>query len=76
MMQIKSTDNFWNWTINTMIPNLRASQWYNSKQPFGLRGFIDDKASRMMGYATMRQVRIKKGNNIGSNPNIHFWDQL
>ena len=44
-----------------MITGLRANVWYNDDQPIFLRGYINDKQSRIMGYATMRQLRIKRG---------------
>jgi len=38
---------------------LRAGKWYNKDRPIGLAGFINDKKSRMIGYATLRQSRVK-----------------
>ena len=38
---------------------LRANIWYNGDQPYGLAGFINDLSSRMVGYATFRQLRVK-----------------
>ena len=40
---------------------LRALNYYNNEQPLFLRGYINDKQSRIMGYATMRQLRVKAG---------------
>jgi len=56
-------DDYFNWMNNTAIPSLRADNWYNGKQPVGLRGFLDDRVSRIIGYATLRQLRIKKGSS-------------
>ncbi len=49
-----------------MAPSLRAGVWYDTQasQPVGLAGFINDRSSRMIGYATMRQIRVKKGEFI------------
>ena len=44
-----------------MAVGLRAGVWYNSSQPYGLAGFLNDYSSRMIGYATLRQVRVKDG---------------
>jgi len=44
-----------------MIPGVRADKWYNGFPPVGQRGFTADRVSRMMGYATVRQLRVKKG---------------
>jgi polycystin 1L2 len=41
---------------------LRAGKWYNEDQPIGLAGYINDKSSRMIGYATIRQLRMKNSN--------------
>ena len=41
---------------------LRASAWYNGGQPDGLGGFLNDFSSRMVGYATLRQLRVKNSN--------------
>jgi hypothetical protein len=38
---------------------LRANNWYNNGQPYGLAGFINDFSSRMVGYATLRQLRVR-----------------
>ncbi len=52
-------EDFWNWATGTLSPNLRATTWYNGKQPYGLAGFINDKTSRMLGYGILRQVRVQ-----------------
>ena len=54
-------DDYWSWLNTTAIPSLRADNWYNNKQPLGLRGFLDDYVSRVIGFATLRQLRIKQG---------------
>ncbi|CAF4162103.1 unnamed protein product, partial [Adineta steineri] len=57
--QILTIDDYWNWLNNSFISNLRAQQWYNDDQPINLNGYINDKTNRMIGWATMRQVRSK-----------------
>ena len=44
-----------------MAVGLRAGVWYNSSQPYGLAGFLNDYSSRMIGYATLRQIRVNNG---------------
>ncbi|KAF6032999.1 hypothetical protein EB796_008701 [Bugula neritina] len=56
--KIRNVSNFWYWTRETLIPGLRAAPWYNNQPPVNLRGFLDDKTSRIMGYAVIRQLRI------------------
>ncbi|GBM05889.1 hypothetical protein AVEN_172355-1, partial [Araneus ventricosus] len=57
---ITSTADFYKWTRNTLIPELIVGKWYNGDQPFGLRGFLNDRVNRIMGYGILRQVRIKE----------------
>ncbi|VDO16859.1 unnamed protein product [Rodentolepis nana] len=58
---INSIDGIWNWLEKVLLPNLRAGKWYNGMPPIGQRGFIGDRMNRIMGYATMRQVRVREG---------------
>ncbi|GFQ92473.1 polycystic kidney disease protein 1-like 2, partial [Trichonephila clavata] len=57
---ISGTADFYKWTRNTLIPELIVGKWYNGDQPFGLRGFLNDRVNRIMGYGILRQVRIKE----------------
>ena len=38
---------------------IRAQQWYNGQSPRNLSGFINDKSNRLIGWPTIRQLRIK-----------------
>ena len=60
--KINSANDFWTWANNVLVKELRADAWYNGDQPYGLAGYINDRASRMIGYATIRQIRTKNGN--------------
>jgi hypothetical protein len=53
--------DFWSWATNKLSPGLRANTWYNNLQPYGLAGYLNDWSSRMIGYATVRQLRAKNG---------------
>jgi hypothetical protein len=59
--KIKSNEDFWFWSINKLAVGLRANEWYNKGQPYGLAGFINDFSSRMIGYVALRQLRVKNG---------------
>ena len=59
--KIQNIDEFWSWSVGKLSTGLKASSWYNQKQPYGLAGFINDFSSRMIGYATLRQLRVKNG---------------
>ena len=41
------------------LGNIRAQQWYNKDSPRNLSGYLNDKTNRLIGWATMRQLRIK-----------------
>ena len=56
---MKTVDDFWLWSREVLAVGLRANTWYNGSQPYGLAGYINDFSSRMIGYATMRQIRVQ-----------------
>ncbi|CAF4321707.1 unnamed protein product, partial [Adineta steineri] len=57
--KISTINQYWNWLENSFISNIRAQEWYNGDAPRNLSGFINDKSSRLIGWVTMRQLRIK-----------------
>ena len=57
---------FWNWTRDRLSFGLRAQNWYNNKEPYGLAGYINDHHSRMIGYANLRQLRVNQGKFVES----------
>ena len=60
-MQVKHVNDWYYWLNNTVKPNVRVQEWYNGKPPYGLRGYLDDKANRIIGYAIVRQIREAPG---------------
>ncbi|KAL3211152.1 hypothetical protein MRX96_000836 [Rhipicephalus microplus] len=58
-MEISSAQQFWKWSRDVLVPNLKAGPWYNGDQPFGLRGFLGDRVNRIMGFASLRQIRAR-----------------
>ncbi|KAK8779497.1 hypothetical protein V5799_019173 [Amblyomma americanum] len=58
-MEITSAEQFWKWSREALVPNLKAGPWYNGGQPFGLRGFLGDRVNRIMGFAALRQIRAR-----------------
>ncbi|CAF4342078.1 unnamed protein product, partial [Adineta steineri] len=56
---INTIDEYWYWLENSFVSNIRAQQWYNGDNPQYLNGFLNDKSNRFIGWATMRQLRIK-----------------
>ncbi|CAF4146964.1 unnamed protein product, partial [Adineta steineri] len=56
---INTIDEYWYWLENSFVSNIRAQQWYNGDIPQYLNGFLNDKSNRFIGWATIRQLRIK-----------------
>ncbi|CAF1460939.1 unnamed protein product [Adineta steineri] len=56
---INTIDDYWYWLENSFVSNIRAQEWYNGDIPQYLNGFLNDKSSRLIGWATMRQLRVK-----------------
>ncbi|XP_055954867.1 uncharacterized protein LOC126810750 isoform X1 [Patella vulgata] len=59
--KVRNTAEYWKWAKSGLLNGIRASNYYNSDPPLLLRGFVNDKVSRIMGYATMRQLRVRPG---------------
>jgi len=57
--RISTIDNYWQWLENYFVGILRAQNWYNQNIPRYLNGYLDDKTNRLIGWATMRQLRVK-----------------
>ncbi len=60
---MKTINDFWKWTINVLAYGLRVNTWYNKQPSKGLHGYLNDFSSRIFGYATLRQLRVKNGIN-------------
>ena len=56
-MKVKDVNDWWGWFSDTVMKNVRVQNWYNDKPPYGLRGYLDDRANRIIGYAIVRQTR-------------------
>ena len=59
-MNIKDMNEYWKWINDTVIQNVRVQNWYNGKPPYGLRGYLDDRVNRIIGYAIIRQTRERQ----------------
>lgn len=58
---VKDVNQWWGWMEMTLIPNVRVQPWYNGQSPYGLRGYLDDRVNRIIGYAIVRQTREAMG---------------
>ncbi|CAF1184610.1 unnamed protein product [Adineta ricciae] len=59
LTKVSTIDEYWQWLESSFVENLRAQKWYNGDPPRNLSGFINDKSHRLIGWATMRQLRVK-----------------
>lgn len=60
---VKTSDDLWSYFENTLVPEVYVGKWYNGKQPFGLRGFVNDRTNRLIGFPSLRQIRIRSKDN-------------
>lgn len=61
VVQVYAFHQYFDWLEKVAIPSLRAASWYNGDPAIGQRGFVGDRAGRIMGYATLRQLRVDPG---------------
>ncbi|CAF1178747.1 unnamed protein product [Adineta steineri] len=57
--QISRMTEYWEWLDNVFVNKIRASTWYNGAPPANLAGFIADRTNRVLGWASIRQLRVK-----------------
>jgi hypothetical protein len=61
-MKVRDVNQWWLWFSVTLMPNVRVQEWYNGDPPYGLRGYLDDRVNRIIGYTLVRQIREMPGN--------------
>jgi polycystin 1L2 len=59
--KMSDVNDWWIWFDNTLLPNVRVQNWYNGDPPYRLRGYLDDRVNRLVGYAIIRQIRQAHG---------------
>ncbi|KAA3671763.1 uncharacterized protein DEA37_0009304 [Paragonimus westermani] len=59
--RIHKVEDLYAWVKATLIPGLRPKRWYNKAAPVFQRGFLQDRTNRIIGYAIMRQLRVRSG---------------
>ncbi|CAG0890374.1 unnamed protein product [Darwinula stevensoni] len=57
--KVVTTSDYWSWLNGVVMDQLRAQNWYNGDAPWGFKGFLDDRVNRLLGYGTLRQVRVR-----------------
>lgn len=63
-IQESGSKAIWDWTQDTLIPGLYASDGYNGKQAtWRERRYVADRQSFRVGPPRLRQLRIQPGRN-------------
>ncbi|XP_064099124.1 location of vulva defective 1-like [Macrobrachium nipponense] len=57
--KVSNSDELWSYLQTGLLSNLRLEEYYNGQPPYGLKGFFNDQCNRIMGYATIKQIRTK-----------------
>jgi len=60
-MKIITINEYWNWLEESFLNNIFVGNWYNGQSINDSRGFLSDKTNRLLGWATMRQLRVRSG---------------
>jgi hypothetical protein len=55
---------YWRWLDVGFVTNLNSDTWYNGDYDNYTNGYLSDKVNRLIGWATMRQLRIRAGLSI------------
>ena len=58
--KLNTTDDWWRWAHKTLVSEIKAGPLYNGRPAYGLRGYIGDHTQRMMGFANLRQIRVRR----------------
>jgi hypothetical protein len=59
--KITTVENFWDWISNGFIKKFNAKSYYNGQNYSNINLFLNDHSSMLIGYPTIRQLRIQKG---------------
>ena len=61
MIQIVKVNEFWKWLDQSFVDNIFVGNWYNGQLNNDTQGYLRDQTSLLIGWATMRQLRVKSG---------------
>eukprot|EP00058_Branchiostoma_floridae_P020618 XP_002606108.1 hypothetical protein BRAFLDRAFT_88018 [Branchiostoma floridae] len=65
---IKTAENFWAWAQGPLLDGLRPGPWYNQQPADNMGPLVADKISMLVGYAIIRQLRVREGGCEGPVP--------
>ncbi|XP_031571396.1 uncharacterized protein LOC116305596 isoform X3 [Actinia tenebrosa] len=54
-----TTDKFWNWTKNKLLPALYDTDWYNGEPFTSEEGFVSNREMFIVGMPRLRQLRMR-----------------
>ncbi|CAG0900605.1 unnamed protein product [Darwinula stevensoni] len=57
--KVSNANDFWKWLHAVVLLEVRAQPLYNGNAPWGLRGYMNDGANRVLGYPILRQIRVR-----------------
>ena len=55
-------EDFWHWVSYEFIDKVKATEFYNGANYSNIGTYINDTSSILIGYPTIRQIRIKNSN--------------
>ncbi|CAF1353863.1 unnamed protein product [Adineta ricciae] len=58
-MKFSTVNEYWKWLEEDFVGKIRAQKWYNKKNVENLRGYLNDTSNRLLGWALMKQLRIR-----------------
>ena len=59
-MKVHDIDSYWDYLMDTYVPNMYSTAWYNGNRPLGLYGYFGDRVNLIIGYSVLRQLRVRK----------------
>jgi hypothetical protein len=61
LIQIIKINDYWKWLDESFVDNIFVGNWYNGEPNNDSQGYLRDQTSLLIGWATMRQLRVRSG---------------
>lgn len=61
VFKVDSTDAFWGWIEESLIPGIYDTTWYNDQSFVAPEGFLSTREAFLVGMPRFKQTRIKEG---------------
>jgi hypothetical protein len=59
-----TVNDYWQWLQESFVNRIAVERWYNGQVDNTSAGYLSDRTNRLIGWATMRQLRIKSGERV------------